>query len=302
MPRELEPPVLLQRALESQRVHSAYLVSGPGDLPRGAALAFARGLACTSESAERPCEQCASCFRSTLDPEPLEIDAAGKAGPLYRHIGDHPDLLWIDRGQSTRVSIKQIRALQSALRLGSHEGGWRVALINEAEWLSNGAQNSLLRIVEEPPDRTCIVLATAHALGLFATLRSRCQRVRFPAEAGPVLRGEDANETARAWTERLDHIAEASVPELLDWAEEYRGVRAVAASGVEELLLILSQWLREHVANCAAENEANAASMLPYLDAFRVLGECRRDLAQRNANPQMVAERAVMVVQQASLP
>ena len=42
--------------------------------------------------------------------------------------------------------------------------------------------------------------------------------------------------------------------------------------------------------------------MLPYLDAFRVLGECRRDLAQRNANPQMVAERAVMVVQQASLP
>ena len=122
----------------------------------------------------------------------------------------------------------------------------------------------------------------------------------MPARA--FSRGEDANETAQAWTERLDHIAEASIPELLDWAEEYRGVRAVAASGVEELLLILSQWLREHVANCAAENEANAASMLPYLDAFRVLGECRRDLAQRNANPQMVAERAVMVVQQASLP
>ena len=302
MPRELEPPVLLQRALGSQRVHSAYLLSGPGDSPRGAALAFARGLACTSESAERPCEQCASCQRSIEKPEPVEIDPSGKPGPLYRHIGDHPDLLWIDRGQSTRVSIKQIRALQYALRLGSYEGGWRIAVVDEAEWLSREAQNALLRILEEPPDRTCIVLVTARAPGLFATLRSRCQRVRFPAEVEVVLRGEDADETARAWTERLDHITEASVPDLLDWAEEYRGARAVAASDVEELLMIGSQWLREHVANCAAKDEATSASMLPYLDAFRALGECRRDLAQRNANPQMVAERAVMALRRASLP
>ena len=300
MSSDFETPVLLQRTLESQRVHSAYLFSGPGDLPRGTALTFARGLACTSESAKRPCEQCASCERS-VDVDPIEIDGTGKSGPLYRHIGDHPDLLWIDRGQSTRVRIEQIRALQAALQLGSHEGGWRVAVIDQAEWLSNNAQNALLRILEEPPDRTCILLVTVRAPALLATLRSRCQRVRFPAEASLALRGEEADPGVQNWAERLDHMADASVPDLLNWAEEFRGARAEAASGVDEFLTIGSAWIREYVSHCVANDEATTSRVRPYLDAFRVLEQCRRDLAQRNANPQMVAERAVMVLRQASL-
>ena len=300
MSSDFETPVLLQRTLESQRVHSAYLFSGPGDLPRGAALNFARGLACTNESAKKPCEQCASCQRS-VDVDPIEIDGTGKSGPVYRHIGDHPDLLWVDRGQSTRILINQIRALQAGLHLGSHEGGWRVAVIDQAEWLNSNAQNALLRILEEPPDRTCILLVTVRAPALLATLRSRCQRVRFPAEAGVALRGEEADPGVRAWAERLDHMGDASVPDLLDWAEEFRGPRAEAASGVDEFLTIGSAWLREHVSNCVADNEATTSRVRPYLDAFRVLGQCRRDLAQRNANPQMVAERALMVLRQASL-
>lgn len=300
MPSDFETPVLLQRALESQRIHSAYLFAGTGDLPRNAATAFARGLACTGEPSSRPCERCPSCQRS-VDLDPVPIDATGKSGPLFRHIGDHPDLLWVDRGESTRVLIRQIRAIQAALRLSSHEGTWRAAVIDEAEWLNNESQNALLRILEEPPDRTCLILVTARAPALLATIRSRCQRVRFPAEAPRALRGENADEQARTWADRLDQVGETPVPELLDWAEQFRGARAVAASGVDELLTISSEWIRQTVTQQVIEEQASASRVRPYLDAFQVLGECRRDLAQRNANPQMVAERAVMALRRASL-
>jgi len=52
-----DPQQFLHRSLESGRVHSAYLLSGPGDSPREAALSFVRGLVCTG-TAPGPCEAC----------------------------------------------------------------------------------------------------------------------------------------------------------------------------------------------------------------------------------------------------
>ncbi|HKJ24313.1 MAG TPA: hypothetical protein VKB65_05780, partial [Myxococcota bacterium] len=165
---------LLRRSLESGRVHSAYLLSGPGPAPREAALAFVRAIVCRGDGAEA-CEACPSCARSTPR-EPVAIDGAGKTGPLYRHVGDHPDLLWVERGaDDTRVRIGQVRALQHALQLRTNEGGARAAVIADAEWLNQEAQNALLRLLEEPPERTTLVLVTASAAGLLTTVRSRCQ-------------------------------------------------------------------------------------------------------------------------------
>jgi DNA polymerase III delta prime subunit len=294
LPSEL--PELLKRTLDSQRVHSGYLISGSGALPREAAIAFARGLVCEAQSGEKPCEQCASCHRSQ-DQEPPEIDATGKAGPLYRHIGDHPDLLFLDRGaESTRVRIGQIRAIQKALQLGSHEGGRRVVVIDEAQWLNEAAQNALLRVLEEPPDRTSFVLVTASAAALLATIRSRCQRVRFRAEAPLPLRGDEADDEVREVVERLDALPRATLPDLLEWAETYRGSRAPAALQVQVLLAAGSQFLRERVSEAvfAGRDDVRAP-----LDAFQVLASCRKDLDQRNANPQMIAEKAFLALQQA---
>jgi hypothetical protein len=56
-----------------------------------------------------------------------------------------------------------------------------------------------------------------------------------------------------------------------------------------------SGWLRARVRRAAAEGRPARAE----LDAFRTLGRCRKDLDQRNANPQMVAERALFAVREA---
>jgi hypothetical protein len=292
MPSPADDDDLLRRALASGRIHSAYLLSGPGAAPREAALRFVRGLACTAEDGPRPCEACAGCRRSAVREE-IVLDGTGKKGPLHRHVGDHPDLVWVERGpDDTRVRIGQVRAVQERLRLRAAEGGWRAAVIADAEWLNQEAQNALLRLLEEPPPRTTLVLVTATATGLLATVRSRCQRVAFPPP--PTRLGDDPE--TRALAERLAGAGALRVPELLDWAEEFRGARADAAQAVTGLLHAASLWLRDRV---AARAHAGAGDLERELAAFAELQACRKSLAQRNANPQMVAERALLALHQA---
>ncbi|HYB71015.1 MAG TPA: hypothetical protein VEH80_10100, partial [Candidatus Bathyarchaeia archaeon] len=245
-----------------------------------------RALVCVGDP-PRPCEACSSCRRSGERAE-ITLDGSGKKGPLYRHVGDHPDLLWIGRGpEDTRVRISQVRALQAALHLRPYEGGWRAAVIEDAEWLNAEAQNALLRLLEEPPPHTVLVLVAASTAGLLATLRSRCQRVRFaPPDADP-WRSPSASEEARALLVRIDGIRRASLPELLDWAEEYRGARADAARAVEQLLEAGGFYLRERVRTAACGGTPGLA-LRPALEAFHVLRAARRSLVSRNANPQMV--------------
>ena len=289
------PDALLEQSLTSGRIHSAYLLSGPGAAPRAAALRFVRGIACRGEG-RRPCEACADCRRSSERDEPAVLDGTGRHGPLHRHVGDHPDLLWVERGSDdTRVRIAQVRALQAALRLQSHEGGRRAAVIADAEWLNQEAQNALLRLLEEPPPRTTLVLVAASAAGLLATVRSRCQRVPFPHP--PAEAALAAEPEADALVARLESLAGADVPALLDWAEQYRGERGEAAAEVERLLRVAGAWLH---ARARAGIAAGRADVRAELDAFAALAHCRRALAQRNANPQMVAERALLALREAS--
>jgi DNA polymerase-3 subunit delta' len=291
-----EPTALLERALATGRIASAYLLSGPGQAPREAALRTARALVCRAAPAERPCGECLECRRTHRDGAPIEIDGTGKRGPLYRHVGDHPDLIWVERGPAdTRVRIGQVRAVQNALRLGANEGGWRAAVVADAEWLNQEAQNALLRLLEEPPEKTCLLLVSASAAGLLATIRSRCQRVRFPVPPPTDPSDPSWSDEARALAARLDAIAGCGVPELLDWAEEFRGERAVAARRAHALLEVGSGWLRARVRRAAIEGRPVRSE----LDAFRTLGRCRKDLDQRNANPQMIAERALFAVREA---
>ena len=291
-PRD-DPRELLRRSCESGRLHSAYLVSGPGAEPREAAESFVRSMVCAGPDPQ-PCEACPECRRSQAK-EPIELDGTGKKGPLLRHVGDHPDLLWVERGAGdTRVRIGQIRALQHALRLQGDAGARRAAVIADAEWLNAEAQNALLRLLEEPPPRTTLVLVAATATGLLATVRSRCQKVAFRPPLPDLL----ADPGARGVVERLEGLRRAALPVLLDWAEEYRGARAPAAEKVHGLLELGSAWLSGLVRDGAREGRNLRAEV----DAFSELTACRKSLDQRNANPQMVAERALLALREVAAP
>lgn len=240
------------------------------------------------------CEACDACRRSHVDEETeiIVLDGKGKRGPTHRHIGDHPDLLWVERGaEDTRITIGQIRDIQAALRLGANEGGRRVAVIDGAEWLNSQAQNALLRLLEEPPSRTTLVLVTSRASAIIATIRSRSVRIRFPTETGLGIRDPEASEEVSQILQILDGIRSRSIGQLLDFAEQYRGARAQAAESVTALIDVSAEWLCEEVKARVAQGETPTVRTL---DAHRSLQQLRRDLVQRNANPQMVAERLLL--------
>jgi DNA polymerase-3 subunit delta' len=295
--RPAEPQTRLRRSLEAGRVHSAYLFSGPGEAPRETALWFARALACEGPPAEAPCEHCVACRRSTPGEEPIPLDGTGKKGPLLRHVGDHPDLLWVERGaDDTRVRIGQVRALQGALRLRGSEGGRRAAVVADAEWLNQEAQNALLRLLEEPPPETSLLLVTRSPAGLLATVRSRCQRVALPPDRTALELGEEAPAAVREAVERLDALGRTAIPDLLDQAEAFRGPRAIAAAAAGEWLSVASAWLHRRTRDAALAGDDDPE---PRLRAWAALQHGRRALAQRNANPQMVVERALLALREA---
>ena len=233
---ERDPATILRRSIENDRVHSAYLLTGSGEAPTQAALAFARALVCR-EASTAPCERCSGCQRSLPGEQPIPIDGKGKRGPTYRHIGDHPDLLWLERGSDdTRITIRQIRDVQAALRLGANEGGRRCAVIGGAEWMNPQAQNALLRLLEEPPPQATLVLVASRASAIIATIRSRSVRVRFPVVLDLGIREASAPESVAQIVTTLDGLSACSVGRVLDLAESYRGARATAAESVTELI------------------------------------------------------------------
>lgn len=296
-----DPSRLLRRALESGRIHTGYLLSGDSETALAAAETFARALVCKQGDPSAPCDSCRDCLRSagsSAAAKAIKLDGKGKRGPYLRHIGDHPDLYWVGLGaDDTRVTIGQVRELQKMLWHRANEGGRVVAVIADAEHLNIEAQNALLRLLEEPPGRTTLLVVTATAVGLAATIRSRCQRVTFPVPHNTDLRGPDVDEEVIATVGRLDRLDDHSVPELLEWAEEFRGDRARAAEKVQGFLETGASWLRERATQAARDH-----TRIPRgeLYAFHELQRCRKTLVQRNANPQMVAERALFALHAAA--
>lgn len=83
--------------------------------------------------------------------------------------------------EKNTISVDVIRDLIAKLHLTRHFDAYKVALIECAEEMNSNAANALLKTLEEPPERTIIILVTSGALSLPATIRSRCQVVNFHA-------------------------------------------------------------------------------------------------------------------------
>jgi DNA polymerase-3 subunit delta' len=96
--------------------------------------------------------------------------------------GAHPGLLVLKRGlnpktgkRMTETSVDVVRQLANFFGLTSGAGGWRVAIIDTADDLSDEAANALLKALEEPPSRAILMLLSNAPGKLLPTIRSRCQ-------------------------------------------------------------------------------------------------------------------------------
>jgi DNA polymerase-3 subunit delta' len=149
---------LLDYSLETNAIAHAYLVAGPRHVGKGT-LAFNLAQALNCDSPEPPCGQCRSCQRI------LE--------------GKHADVIPLGLDSKTEIGIDDIRGLQRLANLPPYEGKYKVFIIDDAEYLSTEAANSLLKILEEPPQRVVWLLLAAEEEHLLPTIISRCQRLEL---------------------------------------------------------------------------------------------------------------------------
>ena len=96
---------------------------------------------------------------------------------------NNPDLKLIYPGMKEdkrRIDIGSIRGLKSFMYLKSHSSKYKLAVIEDAETISIEAANAMLKIVEEPPKNSVLILISSKPKLLPQTILSRCETVMFP--------------------------------------------------------------------------------------------------------------------------
>jgi len=143
----------LSNALESKRLHHAYLFTGTRGVGKTTlARILAKAINCETGITAHPCGKCRAC---------TEIDA-----------GRFVDLLEVDAATNTKVD--EMRDLLDTAQYMPVAGRFKVYIIDEVHMLSKHAFNSMLKTLEEPPEHVKFILATTDPQRLPVTILSRC--------------------------------------------------------------------------------------------------------------------------------
>lgn len=150
----------LTRALENDRVHHAYLFSGPrGCGKTSTARIMARSLNCEQGPTPEPCGECQSC-----------IDlAAGGSGSI--------DVIELDA--ASHGGVDDTRELRERAMFAPASSRYKVYIIDEAHMVSTAGFNALLKLVEEPPEHVRFIFATTDPDKVLPTIRSRTHNYAF---------------------------------------------------------------------------------------------------------------------------
>jgi len=119
--------------------------------------------------------------------------AVDEADPVFTRVatGGHGDLLTIKLGVNDKtgkkrslIDVDSVRKMAPFFHQSAGEGGWRFALIDGAELMSTAATNAALKLIEEPPPRSVVMLVSHAPARLLPTIRSRCRKLHLQPLAG----------------------------------------------------------------------------------------------------------------------
>ena len=165
-------------AYNAGRLHSGWLITGPQGVGK-ATLAYRIAAFLL---AEQPPDD--GLFGAPPPPMTLTIPPDSIDARLIR-AGSHPRLFILRRGANTTgdklsqvISVEQARDLKKFFQLSATDGGRRVVIIDSADELNPSAANAILKVLEEPPAKTTLLLISHRPAGLLPTIRSRCRELR----------------------------------------------------------------------------------------------------------------------------
>ena len=222
----------LSRALERDRVHHAYLFSGPrGCGKTSTARILARSLNCEQGPTPNPCGVCQSCLDLAANGpgslDVIELDAASHGG------------------------VDDTRELRERAMFAPASSRYKIYIIDEAHMVTPQGFNALLKLVEEPPEHVRFIFATTEAEKVLPTIRSRTHNYTFRLVPLKVLQ---------------QHLAEICEKEGVPAEPEALTLIARAGAGsVRDSLSILGQVM----SGCGTEGitYAEAVAQLGMTDA-----------------------------------
>lgn len=153
-----------KRVIAADQLSQSYIFAGPAGVGKmQVAQWLAMRLFCLNVQDGSPCGECAECQR------------------ILSH--NHPDVVTISTEDKT-IKVDAIRELKQEMSKSGMEGNQRVFIINDADKMTTGASNSLLKFYEEPVANTLVILLTSAKNRLLPTILSRAQMITFlPADA-----------------------------------------------------------------------------------------------------------------------
>ncbi len=224
--------VPLARALDSGRVHHAYLFTGPrGCGKTSTARILARSLNCVAGPTSEPCGTCQSC--QDLAPNgPGSIDV-------------------VEMDAATNRGIDDARELREKAMYAPAASRYKVFIIDEAHQLTKEAWNALLKLIEEPPAHLRFVFATTEPDAVLPTIRSRTHQ--YPFRLVPTRRLQEH----LAWTCEQENVPADPAALTL--------VARAAQGSVRDAQSILGQL----IAGSGADGitQADAVAQLGFTDA-----------------------------------
>ena len=232
----------LINALESQRLHHAYLFTGTRGVGKTTiARILSKSLNCENGITSKPCGECTSC---------MEIDQ-----------GNFIDLMEIDAASKTKV--EDTRELLDNVQYRPTRGRYKVYLIDEVHMLSGHSFNALLKTLEEPPPHVVFLLATTDPQKLPVTVLSRCLQFHLKRMEQPQI---------------VEHLSMILAEEKIEFEKEALLPIAKGADGsMRDALSLLDQA----IAFCGEKIElASVLEMLGSIDqsyCFQILAAIQQD-------------------------
>lgn len=297
---------LIKAGFQTGRVSHAYLFYGPRGIGKSlTAQIFARLLNCTGPIHDsEPCDTCPSCLKALS--------------------GNHPDIIWAEP-EGKNIKIGQMRVLQEKAYYKCYEGAYKVIMIDDVQLLTEEAANSLLKVLEEPPQDTIFILIAQDTGALLTTLLSRCQPISFrplgerliseilkeqeikinfplslakgsPGKALELINKFDGEQLVRNVSQLLEGLPSMSYQEIFIWAEKTEKERELLEASLDIMTTIFRDKL---VARAVGEDEGILLGQGDYLNIPLSKEKCllalqeiirSQQLLNRNANTRLVLE------------
>ncbi|MEM9320160.1 MAG: DNA polymerase III subunit delta' [Pseudomonadota bacterium] len=279
-------------AFTADRMHHAWMITGPKGIGKATlAWRLARFLLATPDDD-------GGMFAAPV-PQTLDVAADHPVARRMAALAEPRMFLlrrpWNSKTEkiSTQITIDETRKLKGFFQMSAADGGRRAVIVDAADEMNVSAANALLKVLEEPPDRSTLLLVSHQPARLLPTIRSRCRMLRLnPLGSDDLAFALDQTGLVTEDGAGLHRLAQGSVGEAVALAEAggpalYSQLVALFAS-LPDLDRAAAQRLAQ-----SNTSEMQFSLVLKLID--RILARLARTGATGQAPPEIIAGEADML-------